>query len=631
MNSFVDGRDKMKRFIALLLVFSMLIPLAGCSVDEDDLKDLAKDAAKEVVGDVVDDAVGNIEDSFNQKKDELTDSLDQELPEMPKTGSDNENSGLFDQYCDHNTPYQYNEKKNIVVCKCGAFEITDTLDFEVFKTYVPSYGFWNGVASLFGGPSKEEYYLGKYATYLGVDISELDIPDESKEWTIHYVADGATNVPDEQTITKWTLFPKVSKEIPQKKGYRFLGWRTGNDTLDVTYEPGQRWDAQQSETLYAVWVECIVHTYILDKIVDDTYIIRCDYCSTQYPVADLKLSTFNDEYYSPKKSIAELSDEEKRATVDAYVRTKVAMAIEQQKTFETYTHPVGENGDINYYQLISLVSKGVSDGTEYATLESFDCFFLLSTALTVAAEEYGINNIPIKYIDGVGKLSSMSSFGAFVGAAEEARNISRDYEKMNMLGDVYFKSKHYGKLMIANANAAAKLAKFLGDLCDWSMAVPLPDEDALLEKVGELYENVQLAQVYFVLLNPINRDKTINYYLDYYLGKDKQFKSVFSYDSDSIINAMKAGPWAKDILVLLTDPEIDIISKVENIHGSAEQDVWTDAAGVKVKVQNSKEMVESALWYYYGWRLEYEYNMFFEWIVADEPCSFQRYLADQCN
>lgn len=482
------------------------------------------------------------------------------------------------------------------------------------------------------GKSKE--LLNKPIEFVNKVIDDI-IPDT---YIISYFADGAINVPKEQTIGFWS--GKLSKNVPERVGYIFLGWATTADATTASYQPGQEWDKKESAELYAVWTACENHSYtivetISDKLLtkdkEDTYAIKCEKCSSPYPVNELNFSTFM-KYFSPKQDINELKEKKKTEEIDAYIRTKVSMAVEQRQNYENYSPLVNEKGEANYFEIAATVAGQISEGLETVTLQNLDSFFMLSTAITVAAEDCGFDNVSVvEIINGMNTLENISSFAELVATAGNARNIAQEYRKIKEIEGkeyIYYQNKKYVDLVIANADTATKLVIFLGDVCNFDTVVPTPAAEDILAEVKKQAEIDQMKYVYQILVYPINGYLSINDFLGA-LGCKEKFKEINYYDSVTITDAMKAGPWAKDIFTLITDPEINILSKVENIHGAAEQDIWNNAPGVNVNTRSSKEMVETALWYYYGWRMEYEYNTFLEWIYDNEVGSFESYLQSK--
>ena len=160
----------MKRIIASILLFSIMLSLSGCSISFD--KDAAVDYVKGEISDAVDEA---IDDAKNQVSNAIADAIEDVKEELSSIG--------------------------------------DSISQK-----------WN---------------------------------DAKKVYTIRYVVtDEVTNAPDTQTVSRIAICSFISKKIPIKTGYRFIGWATSQNATEAAYSPGQIWNAKKSEVLYAIWEEC---------------------------------------------------------------------------------------------------------------------------------------------------------------------------------------------------------------------------------------------------------------------------------------------------------------------------------------------------------------------------------------
>ena len=88
------------------------------------------------------------------------------------------------------------------------------------------------------------------------------LPDDlSNSFYIKYNANGGTGAPINQGYPKLDytspLFldnrPIISDKIPIRSGYTFLGWSTNKNATTSTWFPGDKYYANQTMTLYAVW------------------------------------------------------------------------------------------------------------------------------------------------------------------------------------------------------------------------------------------------------------------------------------------------------------------------------------------------------------------------------------------
>ena len=183
-------------------------------------------------------------------------------------------------------------------------------------------------------------------------------------------------------------------------------------------------------------------------------------------------------------------------------------------------------------------------------------------------------------------------------AAKDAEKKADRYESVKKEGGeeyTYFKKENYIDLAFANAKSITTLASFVANFCGLSLGVPLPDVDGILEDVRGLTKDYTLAEVYSGLTDPLGNNVQNMYVNDILKGKGlNTFGPVYSRQHEEIEAAMKNGPCAKDILMLI--PEI--LRYTDNVKGH-------------------KEEVASALWYYYGWRLQYDYQVLLSDIYND--------------
>ena len=73
-----------------------------------------------------------------------------------------------------------------------------------------------------------------------------------KQYTISFDANGGSNAP--ASIPKYaTLELTLPETLPERGGYRFVGWNTQADGQGTLYQPGQAYDVDGNATLYAQW------------------------------------------------------------------------------------------------------------------------------------------------------------------------------------------------------------------------------------------------------------------------------------------------------------------------------------------------------------------------------------------
>jgi len=71
-------------------------------------------------------------------------------------------------------------------------------------------------------------------------------------YKVSYNANGGTGAPASQTKSK-NDFVYVSSVIPERDGYRFLGWSTSASAHSAKYKAGDKYSEDADVTLYAVW------------------------------------------------------------------------------------------------------------------------------------------------------------------------------------------------------------------------------------------------------------------------------------------------------------------------------------------------------------------------------------------
>lgn len=112
-----------------------------------------------------------------------------------------------------------------------------------------------------------------------------------EEYTISYDANGGYNAPAAQTkISRESIL--LSKDVPVRDGYSFVGWSTDKYDETVRFMPGDRFSYDVSLTLYAVWKSSgHAHTYI-DKIIEPTCTERGYTKHTCTSCGDVKIDSY---------------------------------------------------------------------------------------------------------------------------------------------------------------------------------------------------------------------------------------------------------------------------------------------------------------------------------------------------
>ena len=83
-------------------------------------------------------------------------------------------------------------------------------------------------------------------------VWEKEAPPAPTTYTVSYSANGGSGAPASQTKTK-DIALTLSGTKPTRSGYPFLGWATSSSATSASYQPGGRYTANASVTLYAVW------------------------------------------------------------------------------------------------------------------------------------------------------------------------------------------------------------------------------------------------------------------------------------------------------------------------------------------------------------------------------------------
>lgn len=276
---------KMKQVAILLLTIFLCIPLLGCEVDEDALKDAVQDAAEEYLGEKKEEAQNALNDAVNGMLGEMQDQITTEpeapsgegfscnhtVPEIyietktkleteltPKTG-DEVFEGITQTIGEKKTAKEDRKLFDITICitcGCGSKNI-ENIDYTTFVELVtPTYSTWKWW-HLFSGVSEYEYYSRKYAIYLGKFPSDLDLDVDTKECVIHYDPSGGFFPPEDQYFKPSPLGVRISEDVPIRPGFHFLGWTRALDESEVgkgvTWKPGEYCKFTQKVTLYACW------------------------------------------------------------------------------------------------------------------------------------------------------------------------------------------------------------------------------------------------------------------------------------------------------------------------------------------------------------------------------------------
>lgn len=104
-----------------------------------------------------------------------------------------------------------------------------------------------------------DLYGGNYSDNVNAGIWEKNGTDAQKfkivevgEPTIKYDLNGGTGTIASQT-KKYGQDITLSTTKPARTGYKFIGWNTKKNATSAQYQPGDKYTADKSMTLYAVW------------------------------------------------------------------------------------------------------------------------------------------------------------------------------------------------------------------------------------------------------------------------------------------------------------------------------------------------------------------------------------------
>lgn len=73
-------------------------------------------------------------------------------------------------------------------------------------------------------------------------------------YCIRFWGNGGQDVPSDQ-VKEYNTTLKLSDTIPNRPGYKFIGWSTQKDAIDAEYYPGGDFTLNANTELYAVWKE----------------------------------------------------------------------------------------------------------------------------------------------------------------------------------------------------------------------------------------------------------------------------------------------------------------------------------------------------------------------------------------
>ena len=483
----------MKRYIAIVLIFSLMLSLAACdgSIDTDELVDYVEEEISDAVNEAVDNA-----------KQELTNKVNEKVDEVKKD--------VGDWFAD----------------------LWDTITF------------W-------------------------------DSDEDKVKYTIQYIAIGATDVPDDQVLAEGQ---KITKKIPVKEGYIFLGWSLAEDAVEASYKPRQKWDMPQSATLYAVWTEC---THKNDK--NELYglnletegEVRCAQCSS---ILSPGIYFFSDYLKATQlfgnKDYTDLDDEELGKALAEYLGLK-------GNSYRLILTDLGQNTPSFSQQAFDTFHEGIKkadaiflllyndDGLYNALVnkEHFEPFY------TVDNIKFSVNTFRM-IMTGAGTIDSFISFG------ESSTKLSE--EKLLGISNTY-------NIEMQKIDAGIKFAQALGNVTGFAQSLSGGQMYPGMIPTAENYREAITNLKYSAVSNNIFRSLP-------------NIRFASNADQDHCVSAFRS-----------TGEESIEVQKTRWPAGpTAEQTIGY----IKQLGENHPDI---ASWYFYlGWRMEYECACLIQMILADQ-------------
>lgn len=435
--------------------------------------------------------------------------------------------------------------------------------------------------------------------------STTDYEEKWGRYTIRYETNGGTvqteggGMLQDQYVWKWTVLSwwpdpaKVLDQIPYRPQYRFIGWGLTPDAQTIDYAPNMSLKGiTESMTLYAMWAKCTEHSYAVNEVKDNK--LLCRYCHSPIPMSELKFSVFLDYYY-PGETPEKMKPERKQEALNRYIMTKSVMTKDELKATQNFVN-WGENEGRTHFERLASAEAVFLKIQGDVTLQNSKHLFLVFNFLLTMTDEVQYAK---KFGAEVKNLNNAGTFLAgfdFVATAMAANDIAASYNNAKDKGIeyAYYQEEAFLDLAEANAQTLAALANFICNFCTYSLNAPKPNADALIKESIELGKQARLEDIYRILVYPVSTKTCVNDALAA-RGVEGRFAECNYYTEENIIAAMKAGPSAKDFSLIIKDT----LDRVSNADGD-------------------KDIVQFAMWYYYGWRLQYDYECFIQDILNDK-------------
>ena len=417
-------------------------------------------------------------------------------------------------------------------------------------------------------------------------------PDDG--YTIHYIAEGAINVPADQTIGNKPFSSKrLSDQTPVRDGYRFLGWGTAAEAAEPAYKPGQKWKGDQSETLYALWEAC-THFDKRDKLyglnLEEAGRALCVECGADLPFSSYFFSDYL-KVVEPKTKgdYTELDTDQLKTALLGYVQLK---GYGYEKALKELDLKGGQNAEIilnglDYaHETVKKVDEVVQlfyhdnkmnvylhKGDKFRKVESAQSHLDIFRAIMMAG----------------GSIHSMVAFGDACDQLEEAERegIENTY-----------------RIEMQKIETGMKFAKTLGDFVGFyyahhspvgahTISGLLPD----IEQIQSRIEDLKYADVSNRIFNALS-------------SLSEAPKDIGQKEKDRHAEVFRSKGGKRSVESVLKD--------WADGPTSSQTAVYIDLLARQPGDKDEKEELLKDLYFYLGWRVEYECICAVQMILDDQ-------------
>lgn len=483
----------MKRYIAIMLIFSLMLSITGCygTIDTEELTDYVKDE----VSDALDEA-------WENAKQELKDSIKEKWDEIVKA-------------------------------------------------------------------------VGDWFADLWDAITFWDSDEDKVKYTIQYIAIGATDVPDDQVLAEGQ---KITKKIPVKEGYIFLGWSLAEDAVEASYKPRQKWDMPQSATLYAVWTEC-THKNDNNELyglnLETEGEVRCAQCNSVISAGSYFFSDYlNATQPLWKRNYAKLDEEELGEALGEYLELK-------GNSYRLILNDLGQNTPSFSQQAFETFHEGIKKADAiFLLLYNDDGLYNVLVNKEHFEPFYTVDNIKFSVNTFRTIMTAAGTIDSFISFGESNAKLTE--EKLMGISNTY-------NIEMQKIDAGIQFAQALGNVTGFAQSLAggqtfpglVPTPDAYKEKIEGLKYSTVSYQIFLSLpdirfVSNAEQDICVN-----------AFRSTGEESIEVQKERWPGGPTAEQT--------IDYISQLGANHPALGN------------------------WYFYlGWRMEYECACLIQMILADQ-------------